>query len=131
MYQVLIADADVDAWFRVNAMLRRYLVKASFVTNLNAARLCIDKQPPAILFFDNHLQHNFTPDFIRYVKMKYPQVKIILVNSIGASAQRFKTSVDMVISKPFLPEIIEHAIIKLFYPQQPQMQSVLQRAAAE
>ena len=81
MYNVLIADDDVDAWFQVNALLRRHFLKASFVTNLNAAKQYIEQHIPSLLFFDRQLQNHSTLDFIKYVRSKYPEAKIIMINA--------------------------------------------------
>jgi two-component SAPR family response regulator len=117
MYNVLIADDDVDSWFHVNALLRRYLIKASFVTNFNAARQHIDKQMPSLLFFDKQLQDHSALDFVRYVRNKYPEAKLIMINNYGEGSMGFRSRADLTISKPLIPEIIERAIVKLLYPK--------------
>ncbi len=114
---MLIADADVDAWFQVNALLRRYMLKANFVSNLGLARRCMDNEHPSLLFIDRQLLDNSASDFFRYVKLKYPEVKIILVNRLGESVRRLQAGADLVISKPIVPEIIERAILHLAWPQ--------------
>ena len=114
---MLIADADVDAWFQVNAMLRRYMVKANFASNLGLARRCMDNEHPSLLFIDRQLLDNSAGDFFHYVKSKYPEVKIILVNRLGESVRRLQAGADLVISKPIIPEIIERALLHLAWPQ--------------
>ena len=116
MFNVLIADDDVDAWFRINALLRRYLVKASFVTNFSAARQWIDKHTPTALFFDKQLQDQSSNDFVRYVRRKYPDVKIVMVDNYGEGSMGFRSRADINISKPFIPEVIERAIVELLFP---------------
>ena len=116
MYNMLIADDDVDAWFQVNALLRRHFIKASFVTNLGAAKHSIDEHTPALLFFDRQLQDKSTLDFIKYVRSKYPLVKIIMTNGHGEGSMGFRSRADLIISKPLIPEIIEQAIVKLLFP---------------
>jgi len=123
MFKVLIADDDVDAWFRVNALLRRYLVKASFVTNFSAARQWVDKQIPSVLFFDKQLQDQSSIDFIRYMRSKHPGVKIVMVDTHGDGSMGFRSMADLNISKPFLPEVIERTIVKLLFPQLQQFQT--------
>lgn len=117
MYNMLIADADVDAWFQVNALLRRYMLKANFVSNLGLARRCIDNGHPSLLFIDRQLLDNSAGDFFQYVKSKYPKVKIILINRLGERVRRLQAGADMVISKPLVPEMIERAILHLAWPQ--------------
>jgi DNA-binding response OmpR family regulator len=122
MYNVLIADNDIDAWFQVNALLRRYFIKASFVSNLKAARRCIDQQTPSLLFFDKQLQDNSALDFIRYVRSKHSQAKIIFINNCGEDSTGLKSWADLIITKPLMPEIIELAIVKLLSPQLQELQ---------
>ena len=117
MYHILIADADVDAWFQVNALLRRYLVKANFVSSLALAKQHIEKDAPSILFVDKQLLDKSFKDFIGYVKLKCPFVKIIMINGIGKTAKRLQSSADLVICRPIIPEIIERALLKMAYPQ--------------
>jgi len=115
MYNVLIADDDVDAWFQLNALLRRYLIKANFVTNFNAAKQYIDRHLPSLLFFDNHLQNHSTIDLIRYVKSKYPYAKIVMINTHAERPNHPALQPDLTISKPLMPDIIEYAIVKLLH----------------
>jgi two-component SAPR family response regulator len=122
MYNVLIADNDVDAWFHVNALLRRYFIKVSFVSNFKAARRYIDQQKPSLLFIDKQLQDNSALDFIRYVRSKYPQAKIIFINTCGEVSTGLRSRADMIISKPLIPEIIERAIVKLLSLQLQELQ---------
>lgn len=116
MLNVLIADDDVDSWFQVNALLRRYLIKARFVTNLKAARQYVDQETPSLLFFDKELQDHSALDFIRYVRSKYPLTKFIMINNYGEGSEAVKSKADLTICKPLMPDIIEAAIIKLLYP---------------
>ncbi len=122
MFNVLIADNDVDSWFQVNALLRRHLIKASFVNNLNAAKNYIDNHIPSILFFDRQLQDTSVKDFIWYVRSKYPKAKIILINTCNGGLNGLRSLADLVISKPLIPDAIERAVVKLLhaYEQDPQ-----------
>ena len=115
MYNVLIADDDVDAWFQLNALMRRYLIKANFVTNFNAAKYYIDRHLPSLLFFDYHLQSHSTIDLIRYVKSKYPYAKIVMINAHAESIGHPGPQPDLTISKPLVPDIVEYAIVKLLH----------------
>lgn len=113
MFNVLIADNDVDAWFQINAVLRRHLIKASFVNNLNAAKDYIEHHTPSLLFFDKQLHDTSVKDFIWYVRSKYPKAKIILINTCNGGLNGLKSAADFVISKPLIPDAIERAIVKL------------------
>jgi len=117
MFNVLIADKDVDAWFGVNALLRKYLIKASFVNNLNAAREYIDSHCPSLLFFDKQIQDNAVKDLIAYVRNKYPQAKIVFINACGEGLKSFASRADLIINKPLLPDTVERALQKLLQPE--------------
>ena len=119
MLHVLIADGDVDAWFRVNALLRRYLVKANLVTSFAAAKQWLDKHTPSLLFFDKQLQDQSAFDLVSYVRSRYPQTKIVMINSFVENNLASAPSADLNISKPFRPELIERTIINLLFPQSP------------
>ncbi len=116
MYNVLIADDDVDAWFQLNAMLRRHRMKASFVTNLGAARQHVDQHNFSLIFLEKQLKDNSATDFIKYVRAKSPSVKIILIGGHGEELNGLKSRVDMTITKPLIPEIIERTINRFHLP---------------
>jgi two-component SAPR family response regulator len=117
MYNVLIADDEVDGWFRINALLRRYLVKASFVSNLRDARKWIEKHEPSILFFNKQL-HNQSPlDLLNDVRAKYPHVKIVMLNSQEKDNLPLQMIADLNINKPVVPTIVERVIIKFLSPR--------------
>lgn len=113
MYNLLIADADVDAWFRVNALLRSYKVKANFVSNLGEAKCCMENEHPSLLIIDRQLLKDSAGDFFQYIKSTFPAVKTILVNRLGESAGHWQAGADLVICKPIVPEIIESAFVQL------------------
>ncbi|MFT3935805.1 MAG: response regulator [Chitinophagaceae bacterium] len=121
MYNVLIADDDVDAWFQVNSMLRRNSIKANFVNNLGAARQYVDHQAPSLLFFDKQLQDSYPVDFIKYVKGKYPSAKVVLIKHYGENNINMGCNADLTISKPLMPDTIERSIKQLL-PQQQEVQ---------
>jgi len=114
---MLIADDDVDAWFQVNALLRRHFIKANFVTNLSAAKQIIDRVAPSLLFFGKQLQDHSTPDLIRYARARYPFIKIIMGYSHGDGPAAYKSNADLLICKPLVPEMIERAITNLLFPR--------------
>jgi DNA-binding NtrC family response regulator len=116
MYHVLIADDDIDAWFRVNALLRRYLIKAGFVTNLSNARQYTHRQTISLLFIGKQLQGHSTLNFIKYARLKHPFLKIILVNTSGDAPVAPGSGADIVISKPLVTGIIERCMIQLLGP---------------
>ena len=72
---------------------------------------------PSVLFFDKQLQDQSSIDFIRYVRLKYPDVKIVMVDNYGEGSMGFRSRADLNISKPFIPEVIERTIVKLLFPQ--------------
>jgi DNA-binding NtrC family response regulator len=116
MLKALIVDEEVDNWFMLSSVLRQNLIKTNFVNNLSAARQSLQKEVPGVLFFDNHVQEGVAPNFIKYVKANYPEIKIVMVKDEDGLAVRrrmFSNEADLIISKPFDTEIINEAIKKI------------------
>jgi two-component system, OmpR family, response regulator len=114
--KALIVDDEVDICFLLSGILRQKDVKPSFVNNLSAARQSLQEDTPAILFLDNHLPDGFGLDFIKFVKVNYPIVKIVMITAHDGLAERKKAQAegaDLFISKPFTRDVIDYAIKKL------------------
>ena len=109
----LIVDDEVDICFLLSGILRQKNLRPSFVNNLASARQSLQKETPSLLFLDNHLPDGFGLDFIRFIKITYPGVKIIMITAHDGPVERKKAQdegADYFISKPFNREIIDTAI---------------------
>ena len=108
MVDVLIADEDINTWFRLNAVLRKHLIKATVVCNLAEAKQLLEKKPPTWLFVDEAFQNSHFPDLTRFVRARYPQVKI--VSLVHQSVFPASQAGELIISKPLSPENMEAII---------------------
>ena len=114
--KALIVDDEVDICFLLSGILRQKQLKPSFVNNLAGAKESLKQDTPSILFLDNHLPDGFGLDFIQYVKLNYPAVKIVMITAHDGLIERKKAQAegaDLFISKPFTREVIDYAIKKL------------------
>jgi len=114
--KALIVDDEVDICFLLSGILRQKQLKPSFVNNLAGAKESLKNDTPSILFLDNHLPDGFGLDFIQYVKINYPEVKIVMITAHDGLVERKKAQAegaDLFISKPFTREVIDYAIQKL------------------
>jgi two-component system, OmpR family, response regulator len=114
--KALIVDDEVDICFLLSGILRQQQLKPSFVNNLAAAKASLAADMPSILFLDNHLPDGFGLDFISYVRLLYPEIKIVMITAHDGLVERKKAQTegaDLFISKPFTREVIDYAIKKL------------------
>jgi two-component system, OmpR family, response regulator len=115
-FKALIVDDEVDICFLLSGILRQQQLKPSFVNSLSAAKASLAADMPSILFLDNHLPDGFGLDFISYVRLHHPDVKIVMITAHDGLAERKKAQTegaDLFISKPFTREVIDYAVKKL------------------
>lgn len=117
MQDMLIADAEVDSWFGINALLRQYALRASFANSLAMARRLIEENAPAFLFIDAQLSETGTSSFIHFVKSSYPRTKVICIKSRLKSTASCITEADMTIERPIGPDAIQNAINGMLFNQ--------------
>lgn len=114
----LIVDDEVDICFLLSGILRQKELKPSFVNNLAAAKEALRQEQPSILFLDNHLPDGLGLDFISYIKLHYPSVKVVMITAHDGLIERKKAQTegaDLFISKPFTRDVIDYAVKKLLY----------------
>lgn len=114
--KVLIIDDELDICYLLSGILRQKKLRASYVNTLSDAEIALKNDPPSLLFLDNHLPDGFGLDFIKHIKINYPQTKIIMITAHDSAADRkkaFTEGVDFFISKPFTRELIYMTLDKL------------------
>ncbi len=114
--KVLIIDDELDICYLLSGILRQKKLRTSYVNTLADAEVALKNDPPELLFLDNHLPDGFGLDFIHYIKVNNPKVKIIMITAHDSAAERkkaFSEGVDFFISKPFSRELIYDALEEL------------------
>lgn len=110
MQEMLIADAEVDSWFGINALLRQYALRASFANTLSMARRMIEENAPAFLFIDAQMSETGNSNFIHFVKSSYPRIKIVCIKGRQKVKDSCLSEADITIERPISPDTIQNAI---------------------
>jgi two-component system OmpR family response regulator len=114
--KALIVDDEVDICFILTGIFKNRNVETSFANSLEEAKVLMKKEPPSILFLDNHLPDGLGVQFIVYVKENYPQTKVVMITAHDSpSDQRLalKNGADYFIGKPFSINTVHKTIDEL------------------
>ncbi|MEO8769927.1 MAG: response regulator [Ferruginibacter sp.] len=111
--KALIIDDETDICYLLSTLLKQKNLQTDYVNTLSDAAIALKKDPPEIIFLDNHLPDGLGMNFIEYIKLHYPQTKIIMITAHDTDADRqkaLKEGADYFIGKPFTRDIIYKAV---------------------
>jgi two-component system OmpR family response regulator len=109
MVKALIIDDEIDICFLLSSILKNKNVYPEYVNSLSEAAIALEKNPPSIIFLDNHLPDGMGMDFIRHIKKTSPEAKIVMITAYDNITDREKAlqlGADGFIGKPFSRDII-------------------------
>lgn len=92
--KALIVDDEMDICFILSGIFRNRNVSTSYANTLAEAKASMIKDPPSILFLDNHLPDGLGVQFIEYVKETYPGIKVVMITANDTASDKclaFKT----------------------------------------
>ncbi|MBS1744138.1 MAG: response regulator [Bacteroidetes bacterium] len=113
---ILIIEDEGDICFLLNIILGDKKVKIEHVNTLSQAKVFMNEKAPSLVFLDNSLPDGRGTDFIEYIKMNFPQTKIIVITGYDSSTERErakKNGADLYMVKPFTKEQIYIAVQEL------------------
>ena len=114
--KALIIDDELDICFLLSRILNQKNFDTDYVNKLSDADTALKKEPPSIIFLDNHLPDGLGIDFIEHIKINYPATKIVMITAHDTPADRsqaLQRGVDLFLGKPFTKEAITSAVNKL------------------
>jgi len=120
LLKVLIVDDELDICYLLSGILKQKQFQTAYVTSLSDAEIALKKDPPAIVFLDNHLPDGFGLDYISSIRKRYPPIKIVMITAHDSPAERRKAyaeGVDEFIPKPFSRDAIYSVIEKFTSPK--------------
>ena len=114
--KVLVVEDEGDIALLLELLLDSKSMTVDHARNLCDAREFLAKEQPELILLDNRLPDGLGIDFIGYVKMQYPQIKIIMISGVDPAAEdaALATGADKFLCKPFtkaqLHESISHVL---------------------
>ena len=112
--KVLVVEDEGEMGLVLNMVLDEKKFQLDYVNNLLSAEEYLQQQQPSVILLDNKLPDGFGVDFIRYIKKKYPSIKIIMISGFGAARDvALENGADMFFEKPFPLEEFDEAINRL------------------
>jgi DNA-binding response OmpR family regulator len=114
--RVLIVDDEPDICFLFDRILHKRNLKTGYAYNLADAAQAMYSETPSLVFLDNNLPDGQGIDFIPYLKLHYPQTKVIMVtanDSISDKNKAFQQGADGFLSKPLSLELINRTLDKM------------------
>lgn len=104
--KVLIVEDEGEMCLLLNIILDDKAMELDHVKTLQSASEYLKKERPSVVILDNQLPDGLGVDFINYLKLYYPQVRIIMISGYGASAKdvALENGADAFLEKPFTKE---------------------------
>lgn len=112
---VMIVEDEKDLCYLLELMLKKQNLSTACANSISQAKLVINNIEPKVLFVDNHLPDGSGTDFIRQVKLLYPDIKIIMITAYDTPLdieKAFNNGADYFISKPFTTIAIKNVLAK-------------------
>ena len=113
--KILIVEDEGEMCLVLNILLNEENIELAHVKNLADAGEWLEKEQPSLIILDNKLPDGYGVDFISFIKMKYPSIKIIMITGFDASAKdvALENGADFFLEKPFTKQQLFDAIKSL------------------
>jgi DNA-binding response OmpR family regulator len=110
--KVLVVEDEGDIALLLELLLDSNKMTVDTARNLCDAREFLEREQPGLILLDNRLPDGLGIDFISYVKMQYPQTKIIMISGVDPAAEdaALATGADKFLSKPFTKAQLHESI---------------------
>jgi len=102
--KVLIVDDEVDICYFLSRNLVKRNFKTKYTHTLSDAEKMLEVDNPSILLLDNHLPDGLGINFIEKAKLKYPNLKIVMITAHDSPQDRalaYNNGASYFLSKPF------------------------------
>jgi len=113
--KILIVEDEGDMSLLLELLLDNEKMVVDHVHNLCDARDFVEKEQPTLILLDNRLPDGLGIDFVGYLKVRYPQIKIIMMSGVDAEAEdaALATGADRFLCKPFTKMQLHESIGKV------------------
>jgi len=113
----LIIDDELDICYLLGSILKQNNITCSFVNTIIDAPRALLNNIPNMVFLDNHLPDGMGIDFIQYIKVNYPNSKIVMISAHDSTVEKqtaFGRGADIFLGKPFNKAAITTLVNTLF-----------------
>ena len=113
---VLIVDDEPDICFLLDRILHKRNLKTGYAYNLAEAVRVMYSDRPSLVFLDNNLPDGQGIDFIPYLKLHYPDTRVIMVTANDSAFDKkraFQKGADGFLSKPLTLDLINRTLDKI------------------
>ncbi len=114
--KALIIDDESDICYLLGGILKQKNFQSVFAGSLNDTEKILQSNDNfGIIFLDNHLPDGLGVSFVKRLKSRFPDTKVIMITAHDGISDRLKAEqngVDYLIGKPFSKDIIFKAIDK-------------------
>jgi two-component system, OmpR family, response regulator len=113
--KVLIIEDEGDMCLLLNILLDGKEMELDHVKSLASARDYLKKTQPDVILLDNRLPDGWGIDFISFIRLHYPSVKIIMISGFDASAKdvALYNGADTFLEKPFTKQQLYQSVKNL------------------
>jgi DNA-binding NtrC family response regulator len=113
--KILIIEDEGDICLLLNIILNGEQRDIDHVNSIAGAKNYLASQQPSLIMLDNKLPDGLGIDFIEYIKMNYPEIKIVMISGFGTSARDLALSngADHFIEKPFTRQQVSESVQEL------------------
>lgn len=110
--KVLVVEDEGDIALLLELLLDSDKMTVDHARNLCDARDFLLKEQPELILLDNRLPDGYGIDFISFVKVQYPLIKIIMISGFDPAAAdaALATGADRFLRKPFTKSQLEESI---------------------
>ncbi len=112
--KLLIIEDEGEMCLLLNIYLHRKEMELDHVKTLSAAKEYLQQEQPSVIILDNKLPDGFGVDFIKYLKEKYPLIKIVMISGYPTVKDvALNNGANIFLEKPFTRHDLYHAIVGL------------------
>lgn len=113
--KVLLIEDEGEMCLLLNLILNNNDLSIVHVKTLSDAAAFLQRQQPDLILLDNRLPDGYGFDFVGYLKVNYPAIKIIMISGVDRAAGDFALAIgaDSFLPKPFTKAALLQTVNKL------------------
>ena len=115
--KILIIEDEADICLLLNIILKEDAVEVEHVNNLANAKEFLLKEQPSVILLDHKLPDGRGLEFVEYLRVNYPAIKIVMLTAHQPSTSReiaMSDNADIFLQKPFTREQVYDSVKSLF-----------------